>query len=88
MSTLTATLDTLDALDLHDTVTEMAATMGRLGDTSPMGVRRAHALGMLARPDRVLDLFGHHPGENPGDHPGARSDDRAGGASGGQDAGG
>ena len=88
VSTMTATLDTLDALDLHDTLAEMATTMGRLGDTSPLGVRRAHALGMLARPDRVLDLFDDRPGgcsgtssaEAEGDFPGPHH-------AGGQDAG-
>ena len=67
VSTMTATLDTLDAFDLHHTLTEMATTMGHLGDTSPIGVRRAHALGMLARPDRVLDLFTDQPGDQPVD---------------------
>jgi hypothetical protein len=60
---LTATLDTLDALDLDGTLCDLATSMGRLGDTSPVGVRRAHALGMLANPQRTLALFGQqHPG--------------------------
>ena len=54
---LIATLDTLDALDLDATLSEMAISIGRLGDTSPLGVRRAHALGMLAHPQHTLDVF-------------------------------
>src|SRR4051812_4199528 len=73
-STLTATLDTLDALDLDATVPQLATEMGRLGDTSPLGVRRSHALGMLAHPERTLTLFGNPrtptlpstPGDGPG----------------------
>ena len=57
-ATMTATLDTLDALDLDATLSQLATSMGRLGDHSPLGVRRAHALGMLAHPQRVLDVFG------------------------------
>jgi hypothetical protein len=55
---LHATLDALDALDLDATVSDLATTMGRLGDRSPLGTRRAHALGLLANPQRALDLFG------------------------------
>ena len=55
---LTAILDTVDALDLQAAISDLAATMGRLGDTSPVGVRRAHALGLLAHPQRTLELFG------------------------------
>lgn len=55
---LEATLDLLDALDLDATVSQLASEMGRLGDDSPLGVRRAHALGELANPQRTLDLFG------------------------------
>src|SRR3954449_2937335 len=58
-STLSATLDTLDALDLDATVSTLAAEMATLGDTSPTGVRRSHALGMLANPQRTLTLFGN-----------------------------
>lgn len=82
-STLTATLDTPDALDLDATLTRLAATLAALGDTSPLGVRRAHALGMLANPQRTLTLFGNpcpdrladhqlrplHPHADQADHP-------------------
>lgn len=54
---MTATLDTLDAMDLDTTIGDLASAMGRLGDTSPLGVRRSHALGMLADPQHVLDVF-------------------------------
>jgi uncharacterized protein DUF222 len=55
---LTARLDLLDALDLDHQITAMATTMGRLGDTDPLPVRRAHALGMLADPQHTLRFFG------------------------------
>jgi hypothetical protein len=55
---MTADLDTLDALDLEATITDLAAEMRRFGDTTPLGVRRAHALGSLAHPQRTLHLFG------------------------------
>ncbi len=81
---LTATLDTLDALDLDSTLTDLAAQMHRLGDTSPLGDRRAHALGLLAHPQRVLDLFGdphsHRPTLTTGGLTGAAVGTGAGGA--------
>ena len=43
--------------------------MGRLGDGSPVGVRRAHALGLLAHPQRVLELFGTEPSPSRHDRP-------------------
>jgi hypothetical protein len=55
---LTARMDTLDALDLDGTVCDLASSIGRLGDTRPLDVRRAAALGMLAHPQRALDLGG------------------------------
>jgi hypothetical protein len=58
VATMTATLDTLDAMDLDATVSDPAEAMGRLGDASALGVRRSHALGMLASPQRTLDVFG------------------------------
>jgi hypothetical protein len=53
---LTARLDTLDALDLDGTITDLAGVLGRLGDDRDLDVRRASALGMLAHPQRALDL--------------------------------
>src|SRR6476661_7498276 len=53
---VTARLDTLDALDLDGTVADLAGLLGRLGDDRDPDVRRASALGMLAHPQRVLDL--------------------------------
>ena len=60
-SRLTASLDTLDALDLDATISELATGMGRLGDTSSLDVRRAHALGLLAHPQRALDVLRRPP---------------------------
>ncbi len=37
---------------------DLANHLGRLGDDSPLGDRRAAALGLLAHPERVLDLSG------------------------------
>ncbi|NUR07054.1 MAG: HNH endonuclease [Nocardioidaceae bacterium] len=51
-----ARLDTLDAQGLDETISDLATTLGRLGDTSPVDTRRATALGMLADPQQVLDL--------------------------------
>ena len=64
-SRLTASLDTLDALDLDATISELATGMGRLGDSSSLDVRRAHALGMLAHPQRALDVFGDRRDDEP-----------------------
>src|SRR6185436_20243832 len=53
---VTARMDTLDALDLDATVGDLAGLLGRLGDDRDLDVRRASALGMLAHPQRALDL--------------------------------
>src|SRR4051812_8814052 len=66
---LSARLDTLDALDLDHAVTDLAATLGDLGDDRPMDIRRATALGLLANPQRALDLFAHRPPTLPGGMP-------------------
>ena len=46
---LTARLDTLDALDLQATIGDLAGILARLGDTRPLDLRQATALGP-ARP--------------------------------------
>ena len=53
---LTARLDTLDALDLQTTIGDLAGILARLGDTRPLDLRQATALGLLAHPQRTLDL--------------------------------
>ncbi len=53
---VTARMDTLDALDLDGSITDLASLLGRLGDHRTLDVRRASALGMLAHPQRALDL--------------------------------
>src|SRR6476620_10726575 len=53
---VTARMDTLDALDLDGTVGDLASLLGRLGDHRHLDVRRASALGLLAHPQRALDL--------------------------------
>ena len=56
-------MDTLDALDLDATVGDLAGLLGRLGDHRTLDVRRASALGLLAHPQRALDLAaGTDPG--------------------------
>ena len=50
-------LDTLDALHLDDTLADLATGLRRLGDTDPLEVRRAKAVGVLADPQRALDLL-------------------------------
>ncbi len=57
-ASLYATLDAVDAHDLDATISDLAHQLGRLGDQSPLGHRRAAALGLLAHPQRALDLFG------------------------------
>ncbi|WP_210502777.1 HNH endonuclease signature motif containing protein [Nocardioides xinjiangensis] len=51
------TLDTADAVAFDHTVTTMAATMRCLGHPGELGVRRAHAVGVLADPQKALDLL-------------------------------
>jgi uncharacterized protein DUF222 len=58
---LTAVLDTLDAIDLENRISELATRMLALGDTSPLGVCRAHALGLLAGAQTILDLESERP---------------------------
>ena len=56
-ATVYARLDASDAHDLDEAVSETANQLGRLGDDSPLDERRARALGALAHPQEVLDLF-------------------------------
>lgn len=51
------TLDTADAVAFDHTVSTMAATMASLGHEGGLGVRRAHAVGVLADPQKALDLL-------------------------------
>jgi hypothetical protein len=53
---VSAALDTLQALALDETISQLATTLGLLGDTTSRDVRRATALGLLADPQAVLDL--------------------------------
>ncbi len=55
-SSLSAMLDSADALDVEAAVTHLAQRMAVLGDTDPEDVRRARALGLLAHPQRALAL--------------------------------
>ncbi|WP_445256013.1 hypothetical protein [Nocardioides aurantiacus] len=51
------TLDTPDAELLDASVTRIAADLEQLGDTDPLDVRRARAVGVLADPQHALDLM-------------------------------
>ncbi len=52
------TLDVADALDLDAAVTAGAAALKDLGSTESLDVRRAAALGVIARRQGTLDLTG------------------------------
>ena len=51
------TLDTPDALLFDQTLSRIAHELGDLGDTDPLDVRRARAVGVLADPQFALDLM-------------------------------
>jgi len=55
-STISATLDTPDALAFDDAVAALATTLADLGHTGTLNVRRAKAVGVLADPQHALDL--------------------------------
>jgi hypothetical protein len=50
-------LDTGDAVAFDRTVSTMATTMKALGHHGDLGIRRAHAVGLLADPQQALDLL-------------------------------
>ena len=54
-------LDTADAAAFDASVTSVAATLGALGDPGGVDVRRARAAGILADPQRALDLITTDP---------------------------
>ncbi|NPD05588.1 HNH endonuclease [Nocardioides sp. zg-1308] len=57
------TLDTDDAIAFDRTVSTMAATMRSLGHPGELGPRRAHAVGLLADPQKALDLLAVDPAD-------------------------
>jgi hypothetical protein len=60
------TLDTQDAEAFEAAVARGADALGRLGDLDPLDVRRARAVGVLADPQRALDMLaGTDPGRTP-----------------------
>src|SRR3954468_1049840 len=59
------TLDTPDALLLDQTVNRVGGELKPLGDTEPVDVRRARAVGILADPQYALDLMSGHEGAAP-----------------------
>ncbi len=54
-------LDEADLLAFDGTVSTIAATMGALGHPGSLDVRRANAVGILADPQRALDLLAVDP---------------------------
>lgn len=59
-------LDTDDAAAFGAAVAQGAQALKELGDTDSVDVRRARAVGILAQPQRALDLFGgRDPGRTP-----------------------
>ncbi len=52
----TTALDAADALDLEQAIARRAKLNGQLGDEDSLDVRRAKALGEIAREDLILDL--------------------------------
>lgn len=59
-------LDTHDAEAFAAAVARGAEALAQLGDHDPLDVRRARAVGVLADPQRALDLFaGKAPGRTP-----------------------
>jgi hypothetical protein len=54
-------LDTHDAEAFGAAVARAAEALKRLGDNDPLDVRRARAVGVLADPQRALDLFADGP---------------------------
>ncbi|GAA2110416.1 HNH endonuclease signature motif containing protein [Nocardioides furvisabuli] len=56
---LEAEVDLADGLDLHQALAHRAATLKALGSVESLDVRRAKALGDLARTQTALDLFQH-----------------------------
>ena len=58
-------LDTLDARNLDDALSDVAQGLKRLGDPDCLDNRRARAAGILADPQAALDILsGHSVGEN------------------------
>ena len=55
-SHLEVTGDTLDLTTFHDLVCEQAAQLKALGDTDPLDVRKAKAVGVIANRQAALDL--------------------------------
>ena len=70
------TLDAADGHDLEHAVRRRAALLGRLGSDQPLDVRRAIAVGELARHDLMLDLDGSPDGAADSDQPPVRAPGR------------
>jgi hypothetical protein len=67
-------LDLADALDLDDALAHRAQALVDLGSTDTLDVRRAVAMGMLARGEQPLDLTGRGAGVSTGSTTGTGED--------------
>ena len=67
-SHLEATGDTLTFTAFYDLVCDHAHRLAELGDSDPLGARKAKALGVIADAQTHLDLSGEHPGNGDGGH--------------------
>jgi hypothetical protein len=67
-------LDLADALDLDDALAHRAQALADLGSTDTLDVRRAVAMGMLARGEQPLDLTGRGAGVSTGSTTGTGED--------------
>jgi hypothetical protein len=57
------TTDTLDALDFDSAVAVIASRLAEQGDTDPLDVRRAKAVGILADPEAALAILTGQPAQ-------------------------
>ncbi|MGI8900461.1 MAG: DUF222 domain-containing protein [Nocardioides sp.] len=57
-TTMTIIADTPDALAFDHSIGQVAVTLGALGDPDTLDVRRARAIGILADPQKSLNLLG------------------------------
>ena len=65
-SHLSATGDTLALTRFCELVSTVAIALGRLGDTDPLPVRKAKAIGIIADPDHLADLLTRADQADPG----------------------
>ncbi len=65
-----AVTGTADAVAFDTALNHVASSLKALGDTDPVQVRRAKAIGVLADPQHALDLHAHRRARRRRNHPG------------------